>query len=156
MLGLVVINLLSNSCKKDAQATIESLLARGTWQLASITVTNYVGSTNTSTDILNTSCGLNQTFTFNADNTCNYQNFACISQSANGTWQLSDDKLTLKSANLACQDTSKGNIITSKPFTNARIVNLGQYSLVLETGDLSSTYLATDKRHIRRYGFIRY
>ena len=155
LLVLLGISLLANSCKKDTQGTVESLMARGTWQLASVMVFNYVGSTNTSTDTLNTKCLLDQTFTFNADNTCNYKNFACFNQSVNGSWQLSGDKLTLQS-NLACQDTLNKAIITSKPFANARVINLGQYSMVLETGDLSSFYLATDKRHIKRYGFVRF
>jgi hypothetical protein len=152
--GLMVIGLLGNSCKKDTQASVESLLARGKWQLASVQVFNYVGSSNTSTNTFNTTCALNQTFTFNDDNTCTYEDFSCITQSVKGQWTLSEDKLSLIST-LSCQDTLAGKTVTAKPFINARIVNLGQYSLVLETGDLSSFYLATDKRHIKRYGFIR-
>jgi hypothetical protein len=155
VLGFAAISLLSNSCKKDTQSSVESLMSRGTWQLASVMVFNYIGSTNTSTDTLNTTCSLNQTFTFNADNSCNYQDFACISQKVTGQWKLSDDKITLQ-ATLACQDTAAGKSVISKPFANARIVNLGQYSMVLETGDISSYYLATDKRHVKRYGFVRF
>jgi hypothetical protein len=155
LLGLLLAGMLANSCKKDAQATVESLLSRGTWQLASITVDNYVGSSKISTDTLNTLCLFNQSFTFNTDFSCNYKYFACFDQNVNGTWKLSDDKLTLQS-NITCKDTLNKVTITSKPFANARILNLGQYSLVMETGDLSSYYLSTDKRHIKRYGFIRY
>ena len=155
LLVLLTISLLANSCKKDTQGTVESLMTRGTWQLASVMVFNYVGSTNTSTDTLNTKCLLDQTFTFSADNTCNYKNFACFDQNVNGQWQLSEDKVTLM-ATLACKDTLNKVNVTSKPFAYARIINLGQYSMVLETGDLSSFYLATDKRHIKRYGFVRF
>lgn len=146
--------MLSNSCKKDTQATVESLLARGTWQLASVTRLNYLGGANVSTDTLNTRCSLSQSFTFNSDNTCTFQNFSCINQSSKGLWQLTEDKLTLQST-LSCQDTLAKAMVTAMPFQTARIVNLGQYSLVLETGDLSSYYLATDKRQVKRYGFIR-
>ncbi len=152
--AVVTVTMLSNSCKKDAQSTVESLLARGTWQLASVIRLNYVGGTNVSTDTLNTKCLLSQTFIFNSDNTCAFQNFSCISQTAKGMWQLSDDKLTLQST-LSATDTLAGVMVTATPFQTARIVNLGQYSLVLETGDLSSYYLSTDKRHVKRYGFIR-
>ena len=155
VLGLLVTGMLSNSCKKDKQYDVEYLLARGPWQLASVMVFNYVGSTNTSVDTLNRTCTLDQTFTFNEDKTCSYQDFACISQNAKGAWQLSADKITLQST-LACQDTLAGKNVTSTPFKNARIITLGQYSMVLETGDLSSFYLATDKRHIKRYGFVRF
>jgi len=155
LLGLIGISLLVNSCKKDTQGTVESLMARGTWQLASVLRINYIGSTNVSTDTLNTKCMLSQTFAFNADNTCTFTNFSCIGQTSKGVWQLSDDKLTLQST-LSCTDTLGTATVTAQPFLTARIINLGQYSMILETGDLSSYYLSTDKRHIKRYGFIRY
>ena len=155
LLGLIGISLLVNSCKKDTQGTVESLMARGTWQLASVLRINYIGSTNVSTDTLNTKCLLSQTFAFNADNTCTFTNFSCIGQTSKGVWQLSDDKLTLQST-LSCTDTLGTATVTAQPFLTARIINLGQYSMILETGDLSSYYLSTDKRHIKRYGFIRY
>jgi hypothetical protein len=155
LIGLILINLLSNSCKKDTQGTVQSLLARGTWQLASVLVYNYVGSNNTSTDTLNTDCANNQTFTFNADNTCSYLNFSCIKQVTTGTWQLSQDNLTLEST-MMCHDTVRTTVDTiTTPFRNARIINLGQYSLILETGDINGGFLPTDKRHIKRYGFVR-
>ncbi|QKJ31535.1 lipocalin family protein [Mucilaginibacter mali] len=153
--ALAALCLVVNSCKKDNSGTVENLLARGTWQLASVTRFNYIGGTNVSTDTLNTKCGLTQSFTFVNDNTCTFRNFSCIEQSATGQWQLSEDKLTLISS-LSCKDTLAGANVTAKPFVNARIVNLGQYSLIIETGDLSSYYLSTDKRHIKRYGFVRF
>lgn len=155
LIGFIAINLLSNSCKKDTQGTVQALLARGTWQLASVLVYNYVGSNNTSTDTLNTNCANNQTFTFNADNTCTYLNFSCIKQTTTGNWQLSQDRLTLQST-MMCHDTVRTTVDTiTTPFRNARIVNLGQYSLILETGDINGGFLPTDKRHIKRYGFVR-
>ncbi len=41
------------------------------------------------------------------------------------------------------------------PFKTALINNLGQYSLVLETGSLQSYYLPNTPRTITRYGFVR-
>lgn len=155
LLVLAGTGLLVNSCKKDTQSSVEALLARGSWQLASVQVFNYVGGSNTSTDTLTTDCSYGQIFTFNnTDSSCTYNDYACIKQNAKGTWHLSDDKLTLKST-LSVQDTSGTKTITNLPFQTARIVNLGQYSLILETGDLSSYFLPTDKRHVKRYGFIR-
>lgn len=152
---LIAVCTVINSCKKDTAGSVENLISRGTWQLASVIRYNYVGSTNVSIDTLNTKCGLAQTFTFGADNTCSYTDFSCISQTAKGAWKFSDDKLTLISS-LSAQDTLGTATVTAQPFINARIINLGQYSMILETGDLSSYYLSTDKRHIKRYGFIRY
>src|SRR5476651_2585852 len=140
---LTAISLLVNSCKKDNSGTVENVLAHGTWQLASVLRINYIGSTNVSTDTLNAKCLLSQTFAFNADNTCTFTNFSCISQTSKGQWQLSDDKLTLQST-LSCTDTLGTATVTAQPFLTARIINLGQYSMILETGDLSSYYLSTD------------
>jgi len=153
---LIVAGIAVNSCKKDTAGSVDNLIARGTWQLASVMRFNYVGGTNVSIDTLKAQCsGDPQTFTFNNDNTCSYTNFSCIPQNAKGLWKFSDDKLTLISS-LSAQDTLGKATVTATPFINARIMNLGQYSMILETGDLSSYYLSTDKRHIKRYGFIRY
>lgn len=152
---LAMLVLIANSCKKDNSGTVENLLSRGTWQLASVMRYNYIGGTNVSTDTLNTKCGLTQTFTFTSDYNCTFRNFSCIDQVATGQWKLSDDKLSLISS-LSAKDTLAGASVSAKPFINARIVNLGQYSLIIETGDLSSYYLSTDKRHIKRYGFVRF
>lgn len=154
VLAFLAISMFSNSCKKDNQGSVESLLARGSWQLASVMVYNYIGSNNVSTDTFNTKCALDQFFTFKTDGTCTYNDFSCIQQSTQGRWALSEDKLTMLS-DMKCQDTAQGKIITSIPFDTARIVNVGQYSLVIETGDISSFYLSTAKRHVKRYGFIR-
>jgi hypothetical protein len=150
--GMVLINLLSNSCKKDTQGTIESLFTGGKWQLANLTRTIIIGDS-THIDTLNTTCDTTQLFTFNADKTCNYTNYACTHQPASaGIWELSPDHLYLES-NIVCKDdTSAAGSL--KPFTNAHILNLGQYSLVLETGDLQN-YSTTQRRTIMRYGFIR-
>jgi hypothetical protein len=155
---LVVISMVTNSCKKESKTDlVSSLLTHGAWQLASVMVFNYVGAGVLPTDTLNTNCSLKQVFTFNSNNTCNYTNFACISQTKQGNWALSSDDLYLMS-NMSCTDTVKGSngtaTLTDMPFNNAQIVNLGQYSLVIQTGDVSTYYTATTKRVIVQYGFV--
>ncbi len=55
---------------------------------------------------------------------------------------------------MAAQDTSKGNKVNVTAFSNAQVVTLGQYSLVLQTGDIQAFYKATTVRTITRYGFV--
>jgi hypothetical protein len=147
--GLMLVGLLSNSCKKDNTGSIDNLFT-GKWQLASVTATVYLGDAITSTTTLNTTCNKTQIFTFSTGNSCTYTNFHCLPQSSSGKWSLSADKLIL-SADMTCQDTLSGS---SKPFNATRIVTLGQYSMVLETND-SPVYSATKPRTIMRYGFVR-
>jgi hypothetical protein len=153
---LAVINLLNNSCKKDAQTSIQGLFTKGTWQLASVMRFHYLGSSQLATDTLNTTCDTTQLFTFNKDNTCSYTNFDCVTQStAKGNWSVSSDQLFLM-ASMTCQDTvAGGGPGTSKPFAYAQIINLGNYSMILQTGDIATYYTATTKRTITQYGFIR-
>ena len=149
--GLILTSLFINSCKKEDKSNIPHLLTTGAWQLASVQVQNYIGDSNISTDTLNTDCDTTQLFTFNMDNTCTYTNFGCKEQpTATGTWSITANKLFLN-ADITCQD----NAGTLKPFLNAQIINLGQFSLVLQTGDIDPYYSATQKRTITRYGFIR-
>ena len=150
--GLMIAIVIS-SCKKQNQVTIQTLFTGGSWQLASVLVTHYVGSTQVSFDTLNTKCNLTQSFTFNSDNTCTYKNFDCIQQStASAPWSLSSDEVTLF-ANVVCKDTT--TVGSSMPFANAQITNLGNYSLVLLTGDIAPNYSLTAKRKIVQYGFVR-
>jgi hypothetical protein len=154
LLGLIFMSLYINSCKKDNSGSIQTLFTGGSWQLASVTVYNYVGS-NSTTYLLDTACNTTQLFTFNSNNTCTYTNFDCITQKKTGTWSLSGNQLNLL-VNMTCADTLAGNIpATGQPFANALITNLGQYSLVLETGDINTYYNATTKRKIIQYGFVR-
>ena len=149
--GFILIAVLVNSCKKDAQGTIESVLTSSGWQLASVTQTTYLGNAILSTETLNANCSLTQIFAFKTDNSCTYTNFECIHQDASGNWALSPDKLTLY-ANLTSKDTTAAG--TSQPFDTTRIVNLGQNSMVVETGPVSN-FSTTVSRKIRRYGFVR-
>ena len=143
---------LTNSCQKTKQDYIATLFTGGHWQLSSLTVTHYVGASSMSTDTLNTTCNEVQAYTFNIDYTCNYTNFNCITQSVKGHWSLSQDRLFLHS-DIVCQDTTAAK--SSMPFQTAKIMNLGQYSLVLQTGDLETYYTPTQTRTITQYGFVR-
>jgi hypothetical protein len=151
-LGLIV-----NSCQKTKQDYIATLIAQNQWQLSSATVSTFIGSSQISQLTLDTTCLVTQIFKFNPDNTCNYTNFDCLSQNTKGTWALSQDKLFLN-VNMIAKDTiaRPGDTTThSKPFQTAKIINLGQYSLVLQTGDLETYWSPTQKRVIYQWGFVR-
>jgi hypothetical protein len=152
ILSLVIINLLSGSCKKGNSSNVPHLLTNGTWQLATIQVYNYVGNSQTSIDTLNANCDQTQLFTFSTDNTCTYTNFNCITQTTTGTWTLTSNNLYLQSG-MVCKDTT--SVGTSTPFSNTQISTLGVYSMVLQTGDVEPNYSATKVRHVTRYGFIK-
>jgi hypothetical protein len=146
------IGLTSNSCKKNSQDYIQTLITQGKWELSSIQVAYSTGAIPDSTDTLNTLCDSTQFFKFNTDKTCSYTNFDCLPQSSSGHWSLSVDELFLYS-DMVCKDTTINK--SSKPFQTAKIINLGQYSLVLQTGDLETYYSPTKKRVITTYGFVR-
>jgi hypothetical protein len=139
------------SCKKNNQDYIQTLLTDGQWELGSVIVYHYIGSQYT-TDTLNTTCNLVQKFQFNTDKTCTYTNFDCISQTATGHWALSQNELLL-STDLKTTDTVATD--NSVPFRSAQIINLGQYSFIIQTGDLETYYSPTQVRTIYNYGFIR-
>lgn len=142
-----------NSCKKMNQNPIQALFTGGTWQLASVMAFNYVGPSQISTDTLNTTCLLTQNFTFNTNNTCTYTNFDCIMQTPQAAqWSLTPNELFLQT-NIVCKDTTAAG--SSMPFSYAQILNLGQYSLVLQTGDIQPNYSLTQHRRIIQYGFVR-
>jgi len=150
--GLVLINLVSNSCKKETKRSIATLFASGKWQLASVNLTISVGDTIKLDTTLNTLCDKTQIFTFNADNTCTYTNFNCLDQPvASGHWSLSSNQLFLFS-DMVCKDTTA--LGSSKPFASAQIFNIGEYSLILRTGDVQF-YTSTTRRRVVRYGFVR-
>lgn len=150
--------MVSNSCKKESQTElVSSLLTHGTWQLASVIRRNFIGNTEFD-DTLNTTCTLKQLFQFTSNNTCTYTDYACISQpAAQGNWTLLSNGLNL-TVNMDCIDTVKGTnglkTTNAKPFIYTQIYNLGQYSLVLRTGDITTYVTATTKRIILEYGFV--
>ena len=154
---VVALGLMVNSCQKTKQDYIATLIAQNQWQLSSATVTTFIGGSATSVLTLDTSCLVTQVFKFDTDNTCTYTNFDCLTQASKGSWALSQDKHFLN-VNMLCKDTiaRAGDTTThSKPFQTAQIVNLGQYSLVLKTGDLETNYSPTQKRVVYQWGFVR-
>lgn len=155
ILCLLMLSVFCNSCKKqNNQSSIQSQFSRGAWELSTVIVTVSVGDTLKSTDTLNTTCDKSQLFTFNTDGTCTYTNFHCKAQpTASGNWSLAPDQLYLNS-DIVCQDTFKRGTGSSKPFESAQIYTLGQYSMVLVTGDIQN-YSATKRRTVTRYGFVR-
>jgi len=158
ILVLTAAGLIINSCKKDNQNYIETLLTRGKWQLASVLVYNKVGSSVVRVDTLNTNCDSTQIFSFNSNGTCTYTNFECIPQKTSGSWTLSSDQLTLNS-NMLCTDTltdGTGAIAPTKgmPFQNTQLYNVGQYSMVLRTGDINILVTSTTRSRIIQYGFV--
>ena len=154
LLALILIAVGVNSCKKQNQSPIEQLFTGGYWELASVTATYYTGNQQDSVVTLNTdtACQAGQKFTFLTNNTCTYTNFDCLTQTtAAASWSLTPNQLYLQ-ANVVCKDTSdKGSSI---PFAYAQIENLGQFSLVLNIGDIQPNYSLTAPRRIVQYGFI--
>jgi hypothetical protein len=149
----LLIAMVINSCKKDNSGSIKNLFTGGKWQLASITATNYIGNQEISTETLDSACMQTQFFTFNTDGTCSYTNFDCIAQtSTTAPYTLAQNQLFLNT-NIVCKDTTTAG--SSMPFANAAIVNLGQFSMVLQTGDIAPNYSLTQKRRILQYGFVR-
>ena len=148
--GLLGLSLFINSCKKDKQTSVPSLFTTGVWQLGSIMQYHYLGDSQTSVDTIR--CDTIQIFTFNNDMTCTYSNFDCNPGTVAGKWSLSDTKLYLFADITYPAGTTAG---TTQPFINAHLINLGEFSLVFETGDIQPYYNANDIRIIRRYGFTR-
>jgi hypothetical protein len=148
--GLLIASLFFNSCKKEKQTSIPTLFTTGVWQLGSIEETKYLGSTQLSDTTLVTDS--TQILAFNADMTCSYQNFDDKAGTVSGTWSLSDTQLFLFANITYPEATSTG---TKQPFINCHIINLGEYSLVMEAGDIQTYYSPTDNRTIRKYGFVR-
>ena len=152
MLGAIIIGFTTNSCKKSNQDYLQTLLTDAHWQLASLTVTQTRNDTTLLNDTINPLCSLTQSLTFNGNGTCTYTNFDCISQTVTGHWSLTSNKLYLVS-DLKFQDTTA--IVDPTPFTNAQILNLGQYSLVLKTGDLGIFHPPNTVLTVFTYGFVR-
>jgi hypothetical protein len=154
LVGLVILGMVINSCKKQTQDPIEQLFTGGRWQLASVTATYYTGSQQDSTVTLNTDTTCQgQYFTFYTNNTCTFSNFDCLTQTSPvASWSLTPNELYLQ-ANVVCKDTSKTG--SSMPFSNAQVETLGQYSMVLNIGDIQPNYSLTQPRVIYTYGFVR-
>ncbi|MVN21516.1 hypothetical protein [Mucilaginibacter arboris] len=139
-----------NSCKKDEQSSISDFLTRSTWNLALLQRFKYVNEALVKTDTIQAGCTLNQTLLFNADNTYNFNNYSCKTGLLSSTWSFTPDMLYLNLNSVISQTSptfsSKQNV--------ARIINLGQYSLSFDAGDVNIVHKPTDTVVIYRYGFI--
>jgi hypothetical protein len=152
LFALAVVTLLYNSCKKEYDsANIKPLFTVGSWQLGSVIIYNYVGSNLLTPDTLNENCI--QHFTFKSDGTCSYTNFHCITQTSNGTWSLSNDGLVMFS-NISVDTLQDTKLVPAHPFIYCKIINVGQYSMVLQTGDVGAYFTPTSRRRIVQYGFV--
>lgn len=148
--ALLLIGLFVNSCKRQLDSDIPDLLVNGTWHLSSVRITVNHGDTLLLDTTYAVAC--EQKFTFNTDKTCTYSNFDCKDQPlAKGAWELTDNRLTLRS-NIVCQDTTAAG--SSMPFSKCAINSLGRYSMVLLTGDYIN-YNSSAIRRVVRYGFVR-
>ena len=147
---LLFLAFIVNSCKKTNTNPIQSLFTSGSWQLASVTTTYYTGGNQDSAKTVTDSC--TQIFVFSANLTCSYTNFDCITQVNTGTWSLTGNNLYLNTTISSRDTTAAGN---SAPFKYAQIRTLGQFSLVVRTGDFAPVYSTTAKTVTVDYGFIR-
>jgi hypothetical protein len=150
----LIVGVTANSCKKNNQDYLQTLLTHEHWQLASLTVTQTQNDTTLLNDTINPLCNLVQSLTFNGNGTCTYTNYGCTAQTVTGHWTLTSNKLYLQS-DLKFQDTTAILKQYPMPFTNAQIINLGQYSLVLKTGDLGIFHPPNTKLTVFTYGFVR-
>lgn len=139
----------ANSCKKDNTITsITNFLTQRPWKLALVQRFAYVNSVLVKTDTLQPKCALNQTLTFNPDNKYTYVNYACTTGTVNAPWSFTADNLYLNLNSVISLNTKKTQNVT-------RIINLGQYSLVFDTGDVNVIpVLKTDSVIVFRRGFI--
>jgi hypothetical protein len=148
---------LISSCKKDnGQSSVNTFLTSDrVWRLASMQVVTRHGDTIKRTDTLNTRCDKDQTFSFNTNGRCTYENYFCIDQTSTGSWQLTTQDSTILRVNMVCQDTTRAR--SSRPFAYTRVINLGQNSLVLEStviDTLRKNPVVVFRRRTTTFGFI--
>lgn len=136
-----------NSCKKDNQTSLTTFLTRQPWKLALKQRFAYVNSVLVKTDTVQSSCSLTQTLNFKTDNSYTYQNYACANNTISAKWSFTADYLYLNLNSVIAVNTTKAQNV-------ARIINLGQYSLVFDAGDINTVHLPTDSVIVFRYGFI--
>jgi hypothetical protein len=147
LLFILVVAFATNSCKKAEQNSLNNFLTQKPWKFALLQRFAYFKNVLITTDTLQRSCSLNQLLTFKTDNTYTYQNYMCKPSSINKLWSFTPDRLYLN-LNSDITVNSKGG---QSP---ARIITLGQYSLVFDAGDINTPYTTTDSVIIFRYGFI--
>ena len=153
---LLAVSFMVNSCKKDNQLSlVKTFFNDSKWQLATVERKDKLNGLVVS-DTTYAPCDLNQYFTFSSNNTCTYTNYHCISQAQSGTWALTNFGLYLTS-NIALQDTISADSCckVTHPFQYVEISTVGNYSLILRTGDIGSFATTNLKATIYLYGFVR-
>ncbi|MGI4752068.1 MAG: hypothetical protein ACRYFB_15650 [Janthinobacterium lividum] len=136
-----------NSCKKNDQASLSDFLTQKPWKLALKQRLAYVNSALVKTDTLENACKLSQTLTFNSNHNYTYQNYSCASGNINAAWSFTSDYLYLNLNSIISINSAKVQNV-------ARVINLGQYSLVFDAGDINTIHKTTDSVIVFRYGFI--
>ncbi|RYE27196.1 MAG: hypothetical protein EOP42_19575 [Sphingobacteriaceae bacterium] len=136
-----------NSCKKNDLVSLNDFLTRQPWKLALKQRLAYVNNALVKTDTLENACKLTQTLTFNNNGNYTYQNYTCAPGSINAAWSFTSDYLYLNLNSIISINSAKSQNV-------ARIINLGQYSLVFDAGDVNTVHKTTDSVIIFRYGFI--
>ncbi len=151
-LAILFFCLAINSCKKSDQTSITDFLTQRPWKLALKQRLVYINNSLVRTDTLENACKLSQTLTFNTNKNYTYQNFACANGAINAPWTFTSDYLYLN-LNSKISVTSATSTVPSRQNV-ARIINLGQYSLIFDVGDVNTVHKTTDSVIVFRYGFI--
>lgn len=136
-----------NSCKKSDQTSLTDFLTQRPWKLALKQRLAYINSALVKTDTLESACQLSQTLTFNSNKNYTYQNYSCSKSTISAPWSITSDYLYLNLNSIISINSTKAKNV-------ARIINLGQYSLVFDTGDINTVHKITDSVIVFRYGFI--
>ncbi|RYE29999.1 MAG: hypothetical protein EOP42_13120 [Sphingobacteriaceae bacterium] len=136
-----------SACKKNDRASLTDFLTQKPWKLALKQRLAYLNNALVKTDTLESNCQLSQTLTFNNNGNYTYQNYACANRNVSAGWSFTPDYLYLNLNSIISINSDKAQNV-------ARIINLGQYSLVFDTGDINLTRKATDSVIVFRYGFI--
>lgn len=144
-----------NSCKKEDQNSLSLFLTQKPWKLALKQRFAYVNSVLVKTDTLENTCTLTQTLTFKTDNNYTYQNYTCKNTTVNAPYTFTADQLYLNLNSVISVSAIK-TANKQPPQNVARLINLGQYSLIFDAGDVNLTPVnkLTDSVIIFRYGFI--
>ncbi len=141
-----------NSCKKNDLVSIKDFLTRQPWKLALKQRLAYVNNALVKTDTLESNCKLSQTLNFNNNGKYTYQNYSCANGSLNSAWSFTPDYLYLNLNSVISVTTATANNPSKQNV--ARIINLGQYSLIFDAGDINTIHKITDSVIVFRYGFI--
>lgn len=141
-LFILLIALAFNSCKKESTSSLTTFLTQKPWKMALLQRFAYVNNVLVKTDTLQGTCALTQTLTFKTDNNYTYQNYVCTTGTISAPWSFTADYLYLNLNSVITLNSAKAQ-------SPARIITLGQYSLVFDAVDIK-----TDSVIVFRFGFV--